>query len=98
MSDGEERITINLAKLFPEAARRVEILEDLQKTWAKVVGAALVRHSLPYNLGINEISIKVDSPQVANMLKKMKGNVLRALNTRYGYESEGDFILKVTQV
>ncbi len=93
----DEKISFDLTKLFPEAARRVEILNDLQKNWAKVVGLALVRHSWPYNLGINEISVTVDSDRMVGMIKGIKGNILRALQSRYGYESKGEFVLKVTQ-
>lgn len=93
----DEKIVLNVEKLFPEAARRVEILEGLQKTWAGVVGPVYSRCSFPYNLGINEISVAVFSHQAANMIKNMKGNILRALKIRYGYESVGDFVLKITQ-
>ena len=93
----DERISLDITKLFPEAARRVEILGDLQKNWAKVVQVSRARHSWPYNLGINEISVAVDSDRMAGMIKGIKGNILRALKSRYGYESKGDFVLKVTQ-
>ena len=93
----DEKISFDLTKLFPEAAKRVEILEDLQKNWVQVVQIARARHSWPYNLGINEISVEVDSERMAGMIKGIKGNILRALEARYGYESKGEFILKVTQ-
>ena len=96
MTNGEEKITINLAKIFPAAARRVEILEDLQKNWADIV-KQYAPHSKPYNLGINKIEVEADSELAANNIRNMKGNILRVLKFRYGYKSEGDFNLKVTK-
>lgn len=97
MLDEDEKISINLEKLFPEAARRVEILEALKNSWPAVVGFALASHSMPYNLGINEISIAADSPNAAAMLKNMKGNILRALKLRFNFISDGEFNLKITR-
>ena len=77
----DEKISFDLTKLFPEAARRVEILEDLQKNWVQVVQIARARHSWPYNLGINEISVTVDSDRMVGMIKGIKGNILRALQS-----------------
>ena len=96
MLNEDEKISFNLEKLFPEAARRVEILEALKNSWPAVVGVALARHSMPYNLGVNEISIAVDSQNAEAMLKNMKGNILRALKLRFNFISNGDFNLKIT--
>lgn len=87
-------MNIDLAGMFPEAARRVEILEGLRKSWAGVVGAVLARNSWPSCLGVNELRVEVRDRQAGNMLLKMKGNILRALERR-GYVAEGDFALKV---
>ena len=97
MLNEEEKFSINLEKLFPEAARRVEILEALKNSWPAVVGVALASHSMPYNLGVNEISIAVDSQNAEIMLKNMKGNILRALKLRFNFISDGEFNLKITK-
>ncbi|MBQ9418896.1 MAG: DUF721 domain-containing protein [Synergistaceae bacterium] len=96
MPDEEEKIFIDLEALYPEAARRVKILEALQKSWASVVSPALARHSFPYNLGVNEIAVAVDGAQAANMLKNMKGNILRVLSARFEYKPGEKFNLKIT--
>ncbi|MBQ7559577.1 MAG: DUF721 domain-containing protein, partial [Synergistaceae bacterium] len=96
MLNEDEKFFINAEFLFPEAARRVEILESIKKSWASVVSPALARHSMPYNLGINEISVAVDNKKAYDMLAKMKGNILRALSRRFDYESDGEFNLNIT--
>lgn len=96
MLNEDEKIFLNAEFLFPEAAKRLKILEALKKSWASVVNPALARHSMPYNLGINEISVAVDTENIIGMLKNMKGNILRALS-RFNYAPEGEFNLKITR-
>ena len=92
----DEKISINLYRLFPEAAKRVRILEDLKKSWASVVGMALARHSMPYNLGVNEISVSADGQKTAVMLRNMKGNIIRFLTSHYNYNCGSEFNVKIT--
>jgi len=91
----DEKFLFNAEYLFPEAARRVKILEELKNLWTRVVPLSAARHSFPYNLGVNEISISVDNKTVEDMLKKSRGNILRALK-RLQYEPKGNFELKIT--
>ena len=72
------------------------MLEDLKKTWAGAVGLALARHSMPYNLGVNEISVAADGEKAAAMLRNIKGNIIRVLTLRYGLNCGEDFNLKIT--
>ncbi|MDY6400489.1 MAG: DciA family protein [Synergistales bacterium] len=95
MLNEDGKFSLDAEILFPQAAKRVKILESLKKSWASVVSPALARHSTPYNLGINEISVAVDNKKAYDMLAKMKGNILRAL-LRFDYESDGEFNLNIT--
>ena len=87
-------MNIDIAKMFPEAARRVEILEGLKRSWAGVVGPKLAFMSQPCNLGVNELSIFVRNDKAVSLLLNSKGNILRALS-RKGYKAEGDFSLRI---
>lgn len=90
-----EKIIIDVEKLFPEAARRVKILEDLQKSWAGVVGIALARNSFPEVLGVDGIKIFAANQKTLSMLSNMKGNITRALKKRYDYDLNNDFEVKI---
>ncbi|MBR1486011.1 MAG: DUF721 domain-containing protein [Synergistaceae bacterium] len=95
MLNEDEKFFYNADFLFPEAARRVKILEALKNSWASIFPPMIARHSFPYNLGINEISISVDNNNAAAMLKNSLGNILRALK-RLDYEPQKNFELKIT--
>ena len=95
MANEDEKIFVNPEYLFPEAARRVKILEALRNSWAAMFPPMIARHSLPYNLGVNEIFISVDNKNTADILKNSRGNILRALK-RFEYEPAGNFELKIT--
>lgn len=82
--------------MFPEAARRVKILEDLKKSWKGLFPPMIARYSLPYNLGVNEISIAVNNKNTEEMLKNSRGNILRILKKKFDYEPVGNFELKIT--
>ena len=90
-----EKIIIDVEQLFPEAARRVKILEDLQRVWADVVKNPLARNSFPEVLGVNEIQISVRDRKAASMMQNMKGNIERLLKKRYDYEVSKDFEVKI---
>ena len=95
MINEDEKFSIDPECLFPEAARRAKILEALKNSWAAIFPPMIARHSSPYNLGINEISIFVDNNKAADMLKNSRGNILRALK-RLDYEPQKNFELKIT--
>ena len=82
-----EKIIIDVEQLFPEAARRVKILEDSQNP--------LARNSFPEVLGVHEIQISVRDRKAASMMQNMKGNIERALKKRYDYEISADFEVKI---
>ena len=93
-----EKIIIDVEQLFPEAARRVKILEDLQKHWAGVVGLTLARNSNPEVLGVDELQIFVRNKNASDMLYKMKGNIIRKLKKNYDYEIPDEFEIKISIV
>ena len=90
-------MNVDINRLFPEAARRAEILEGLKRSWASIVGVTLARNSQPYNLGVNYLDVATRNDKVAGMLHNMKGTIQRKLSERYGYKPDGDFSLKVTK-
>ena len=95
MRNEDEGIVIDVSKVFPEAARRVEILAKLREIWPVVV-RNLSRWSWPDVLGVNELTIRVNAQgqQAKDKLYKMKGNVVRALSN-LGYKTGEDFSLKI---
>ena len=92
----EERISLDVYKMFPAAARRVQILEELKRSWVGIVRQA-ASDSKPYCLGVNELCVYVTNDKAENMLKGMKGTILRRMTERWGYESDGEFSLKITR-
>ena len=95
MNNETERIHIDFEKLFPEAARRVRVLEELKLSWPSVVGNIVSRHSMPCVLGVNTITVSVDSDEAANNIRKSRGNIMRALSSRFGCMTDKDFALVV---
>ena len=95
MRNVDEGIVIDVSKVFPEAARRVEILAKLRERWPVVV-RNLSRWSWPDVLGVNELTIRVNAQgqQAKDKLYKMKGTVVRALSN-LGYKTGEDFSLKI---
>ena len=88
-------MNINLRKLYPEAVRRVEILEGLKKCWPSVVRMA-AKYSIPYCLGVNELTVSVSNPQTADMIKRMRGNIMHVLSQRFNYKHDDNFSLIIT--
>ena len=82
----DEKFFYSAEYLFPEAARRVEILEGLKNSWQSLFPPMIARHSLPYNLGVNEISIAVDNKNTEEMLRNSRGNILRILKKKFDYD------------
>lgn len=95
MNDENERIHIDFERMFPEAARRVHVLEELKSSWPSVVGVNAARHSWPSVLGVNTITVQVDSDDAANNVRKAKGNIMRVLSSRYDCMTDKDFTLTI---
>ena len=88
------KLMIDLRRMFPEAVKRVEILERLKRSWRLVVKRPiLMRRSRPVVLGVNELTIEVVDDETRNTLSNMKGNIIRALEA-LGYEAAGEFSVK----
>ena len=98
MSDDDGRIHIDLERMFPEAARRVRVLEELKRSWSSVVGDAASRHSWPSVLGVDAVTVQVDSDKAAIEVRKSKGNIMRVLSSRYGCMTDKDFTLTIITV
>ena len=95
MSDEIEHIHLDFERMFPEAARRVRVLEELKRTWSSVVGIIAARHSWPSVLGVNAITVQADSDKAAENIRKSKGNIMRALSSRFGCMTDKDFTLTI---
>ena len=95
MSDEIEHIHLDFERMFPEAARRVRVLEELKRSWPSVVGPFASRHSKPSVLGVNAITVSVDSDNAIPEVRKSKGNIMRALSSRFGCKTDKDFTLTI---
>lgn len=90
-------ITFDLERMFPAAAKRVDVLEGLKRYWAQIVGINYARYSRPYKLGVDELCIQVTKDQVESQLKKSKGSIMRAMANRFGYDAGENFRLTLTR-
>ena len=81
---------LDAAKLFPDAAKRVNILQDLRHNWSRIVGPVIASRSIPVCLGVKDLCVVVKDLQTGNMLRRMKGNISRALSI-----SPEDMTLKI---
>ena len=95
--DAEQRIAINVERMFPEAARRVRVLEAMQRSWAEIVSAPIARCSWPYNLGVNKLCVACTRKAAEGKLRAMKATIVRRVKKVLDYEFEGDFELEVTE-
>ena len=73
----------------------MEILRELRKNWASIVNVTLARHSYPCILGVNTISVAVEDQKAANTITKMKGNIRRALISKFNYNVDENFTMKI---
>ena len=89
-------IALNMRRMFPEAARRADVLEGLKRSWPKIVGIKLARCSQPYKLGINELCIQVANHHSESLLRNSKGNIMRAMSNDFGYKAGESFQLIFT--
>ena len=60
----ESKINLDAKKLFPEVARRMQILEALKSAWPSIVGTA-AKYSRPYDLILNDLYVEVKNQQTA---------------------------------
>ena len=88
------RITIDMRRMFPEAVRRVEVLERLRRSWPSIVGTVNARYSWPCVLGANGLTVEAVNEQAKSRVLKMKGNILRAF-TLWGYDTGKNFTLSI---
>ncbi|MBQ7560341.1 MAG: DUF721 domain-containing protein [Synergistaceae bacterium] len=80
----DEKINLNITRLFPEVVMRLKILEALKSSWPSIVGAA-AKHSVPYDLILDNLYVAAENQHTAQMIQNMRGNITRALITRYKY-------------
>ena len=90
----EGNLIIDVKKLLPQVARRMDILEQLYKNWASVVGPAPSRHSKPYDWIKNDLYIAVNDNATAQVISNMKGTISRKLANLYDYHE--DIEIKIT--
>ncbi len=92
----DDELRIDPRKLFPEAVKRVEILEDLKRSWVSVVGIENARYSCPCVLGVDCLTVEAVNDQARNKLVNMRGNILRGLSS-LGYEVGENFTVKINE-
>ena len=88
---------LDVSKMFPEAARRVEVLDKMKRSWPSIVGMPTARYSQPYNLGVNELWVCVNNPNARNALMKSKGSIVRRIARQLDYDLGKDFVLTLTE-
>lgn len=96
MTTEDDELRIDPCKMFPEAVKRVEILERLKRSWPSVVGMAIARYSCPCVLGVEGLTVEAVNDQTRNSLANMKGNILRCLS-RLGYEAGKNFTVRINE-
>lgn len=92
----DDKLRIDPRKLFPEAVKRVKILEDLKRSWPSIVGIENARYSWPCVLGVDGLTVEAVNDQTRNNLAKMKGTILRGLSS-LGYEAGENFTVKINE-
>ena len=94
MTTEDDELRIDLRKMFPDAVKRVEILERLKRSWPSVVGMLNARYSWPCVLGVDGLTVEAVNDQARTQLAKMKGNIMRGLS-RLGYDAGENFTVKI---
>ena len=79
-------INLDPYRMFPQAARRVEVLEELKRSWRLFVGDKVARYSLPYNLGVDYLCVAVSNQMAQSMLAKNKGTIARRMAKLLDYD------------
>ncbi len=87
---------LNIYEMFPEAAKRVRILEELKNNWAVFVGRDVARFSQPYKLGVSELCVCVTKPSARIKLMNSKGTIARMMAKKFGYDAGEKFVLTLT--
>ena len=96
MKTEDDRVILDVRKLFPQAVRRAEILERLKRSWPSVVGMPVARYSCPCVLGVDVLTVEAVNDQARNRLANMRGNILRGLS-RLGYEAGENFTVRINE-
>lgn len=90
-----EGLRIDIQRMFPEADRRVKILDELKRSWGAVVKRpAIARDSRPVVLGVDGLTVEVWGNMARSQLSSMKGNITRFLKG-IGYETGEDFAVRL---
>ncbi len=94
MTTEDDGMKIDMRKLFPEAVKRVEILERLKRSWPSVVGVINARYTRPCVLGVDCLTVEAANDFAKSNLANMKGNIQRGL-LRLGYDAGENFTVKI---
>lgn len=94
MTTEDDGMRIDMRKLFPEAVKRVEILERLKRSWPSVVGVINARYTRPCVLGVDCLTVEAANDFAKSNLANMKGNIQRGL-LRLGYDAGENFTVKI---
>ena len=79
-----------LERVMPEQGERMRKLAEVVRAWGSLVPPGVARHSSPYDLVGGALCVASNLPQVKQQLLMMKGNIQRALKSRW--------VLEVTEV
>ena len=94
MMTEDDELRIDLRKLFPEAAKRVEILEKLKDYWHVIVRQNNARYSEPVALGVDYLTVWATNDNAIKNIANMKGTILRGLK-RLGYDAGENFTVRI---
>ncbi|MCR4819459.1 MAG: DUF721 domain-containing protein [Fretibacterium sp.] len=75
-----------LSRVMPDQSGRMGKLEEVLRAWGTLVPPAVARHSVPCDLVGGTLCVSVNLPQVKQQLLMMKGNIQRALKSRWDLE------------
>lgn len=75
-----------LERVMPEQGERMRKLAEVVRAWSSLVPPGVARHSSPYDLVGGTLCIASNLPQVKQQLLMMKGNIQRALKSRWDLE------------
>jgi predicted nucleic acid-binding Zn ribbon protein len=71
-----------LAEVMGKARARHRALQQVQRGWARLVGAPLARHARPVSLRRGQLVVHVDGPGDHFALSCRKAHILGRLNTK----------------
>lgn len=93
-----ERPALDVYRMYPEAAKRVELLEKIRRSWQDIVGQRLAPFCVAYSLGVDELCIFVHDENAARRLKQMKGTIARKINRIFGHKFNVTILRKLPVV